>query len=112
MAGRLQRGRLYQRRADGKIFLSLGFQTYVAIGWGMVSQQSGGTTFFSFPKLQTHSAAIANVEFLSCMTLSTNSDTAAEEPFAGIPFDLCSLVLSSCCPYGVGICKMSLESDS
>lgn len=89
----LQRGLIYRRKSDNKVFLSLGFVQYTALGWQLDSVLDGDTTYFRFPNgLDLDlDQKIDHLQFLCNCGYSKNEDDATTEAFAGIPFEVCCL---------------------
>ena len=80
----LQRGRLYRRRIDGQLFISMGFETYCSLGWKVELISHDGINYFRSPK----DASVGSLELLRCTAVSVDDSSADTEPFQGIPFEL------------------------
>ena len=83
----LQRGRIFRRKHDGAVFVSLGFESFCATGWRLELHTSADVSYFSSPK----SASADSLEFLVCNVVSGTPSTSDSEAFEGIPFTICPL---------------------
>jgi hypothetical protein len=87
----LQKGRLFRRKADGTIFLSLGFNTKAVIAWAVVAVAPG---FFQLaPAKMTADDCAARMSFLVTSNLGPKG-LEDEEDFVAILSEPCSALNS------------------
>ena len=89
----LQLGQCFRRKADGAVFLSLGFQKWCSLGWRLEPvldrRFPGGRQFFHTPPGLQAEDARGRLEFLRCSNLAAGEDDRGEEEFEGIPCEFC-----------------------
>ncbi|CAE7273848.1 unnamed protein product, partial [Symbiodinium necroappetens] len=85
----LQRGHLFRQKATHKTFISLGFESYCALGWELATRSFCGHTYFYYAPALTRADAVKQLLFLVCTDLAKDAASAGREEFEAIPFQLC-----------------------
>ena len=90
----LQQGLLFHEKLTDTYILSLGFQSYVALGWE-VKPLPEDPDYFELTMPETDDACHVRLQFFSTVSLAgPPSDSAMnDEEFAGVPFEICYSVL-------------------
>ncbi len=86
----LQKGRIFQRRADSRYFVSLGFQDWAALGWEL--DYVADRYFVLPPPALPGQSNLQKLQVLVNTDLGTQADSVNEE-FVGVPFKLCGVFL-------------------
>lgn len=94
----LQRGRLFKKVGGDSFWVSLGFETYVAIGWECSVIQDVGESYF---RLGSQSGELehikARLQWMKCSGLNS-PETDCQEEYQGIPFEVSSVLSLLDCP--------------
>ena len=85
----LQRGHLFRQKATHKTFISLGFESYCALGWELATRSFRGHTYFYYAPALTRADAVKQLLFLVCTDLAKDAASAGREEFEAIPFQPC-----------------------
>ena len=75
---------VYRRRKDGAVFVSLGFNKWIALGWQLSEVEGADCTFFETPSQQD---ARSSLQFLCLTNVASNDDSMELEEFEAIPVE-------------------------
>ena len=90
----LQQGLLFHEKLTDTYILSLGFQSYVALGWE-VKPLGDDPDYFQLTMPETEDDCSVRLQFFSTVTLAgpASDSVMNDEEFAGVPFEICYFVL-------------------